>query len=296
MCTTNPHINAKLTCQKPNEDRVEATKTSTDMLRAFRGAQNIMDLPEKEKRWAAQRLFDVKSHIHDQKPRQINTDKHARPVKTEIVQQLNQGWTHSLETLVQADHTKSDNLMNNATGKSYNELQTEVARLRLEATLTRANTAKLERQGNLLKAINQRRRSWLAECDNDIGRQNEVIRMAVGFPAADRFGRQWQQRNISHNSLLMNIKKSHRTQIDELTARTLQQMIELPGARFSSDSASTECLSALEEEKERIDKVMESHENVKKHGFEEDMQQMLTSKQPGPATTPAAKAERPRIW
>ena len=282
-------------CQPKKEDSERIENTSFDARGGF-GAQNkLTELIDRERQVAKQRLFSDESRIQDacsgQKPK-LGTDEQARLTYAELDRQTGEQRAFGVRPQVQGDSTGRSRTGTNTPSKSYHELETEVARLRLEASLTRKFVGKLERRTNLLRSINQRRKLWLAESDADIARQSEMIRMAVGFPAADRFGQQWQSRNISHNSILMNIKKELRAQIEELTTKTWQIVIELPNSRFDSDAAIGGCLPEMEKEKENIVRVMEGREVAKKQAFEDEMQMMqnLHYRPPsGPATTSFGK-------
>ena len=281
---------------QPIKEDSERNKNTSSDARGGLGVQNkLTELIDRERHAANQRLFSDESRIQDacsgQKPT-LGTDEQARLIYAELDQQTSEQRAFGVKAPVQGDITGRSSTVTSSQRKSYHELETQVARLRLEASVTRKFIAKLERRSNLLRSINQRRKLWLAQSDADIARQNEMIRMAVGFPAADRFGHQWQSRNISHNSILMNIKKELRAQLEELTTKTCQIVIELPDSRFESDAAIGGCLPEMEKEKEKIVGVMEGREVAKKQAFEDEMQMMqnLHYRPPsGPATTPSGK-------
>lgn len=246
---------------------------------------SLIDKTSKETEATTRRPIHSELNQIDETKGSSNMKNQTKSVDVESSRHIKQEQTRSSEVQEHAQPAQPSAAATYGLRKSYEELRTEVAHLRLQATLTKANTAKLERQGGLLRAINQRKKQWLADCDADLARQSVIINMAVNFPAADQFGHQWQRRNISHNSILMNFKKDLRAQIDELTTKTLQRTVEVPPARFTSDVPSVECLNALEKGKDNIVKATEARERVKKKEFEEEMQLMLFKRPMVPATT-----------
>ena len=143
----------------------------------------------------------------------------------------------------------------------------DVSRQHHELARIRAENITLTRRVNLLKEINDRRNRWLAGSDAEIAHQDQLIKMAVG-KQNERLAR----RDISHNTLLRNVKTELRSKLEHLCAETVKAAIELPDVAFAENTVRNTILIKFDTDRQRLTCLAEHKELQKKQEFQQEMQ------------------------
>ena len=150
----------------------------------------------------------------------------------------------------------------------------EVSRQQYEWAQLRAENDRLSRRVALLKAINDRRNRWLAASDADIKYQNHLTQMAVGLDlaVANEQSHRLQRRNISHNTLLLNIKNDLRSKQEQVCAEALKAAIELPESAFINDALARDILNKCDRHRQELVQIAHGKEFERKQNFQNEMQ------------------------